>query len=362
MRWVSPFLKHVLYPGLARTGYLRRSAGAGPAIVTYHGILPDGYTRIDPALDGALVSAESFRRQLQLLKTQYHIISPEQFLLWCESERPLPPRSILLTCDDGLQNALTDMLPILQEMELSCLFFVTGASLNEKASILWYEELYLLFLAAGNSFKLELMDAGIQISVATPREKRTQWWNLVKQLSHFDQQGRAEILECIREQLRISPRWISKYRDDSILRRRFLVLSRTELKQLAAAGMCIGAHTLSHPMLSRAPEALAWSEIYDSRRSLEQALDRGVWALAYPFGDQDSVTPRDRQMAERAGFNCAFVNFDGGLGGGNPLFALPRVHVTAGMGLAEFEAHISGFHRILRQRFSPRHYSAAAIV
>ncbi len=31
-------------------------------------------------------------------------------------------------------------------------------------------------------------------------------------------------------------------------------------------------------------------------------------------------------------------------------FALPRVHVTADMTLAEFEAHISGFYRSLRKR------------
>ena len=40
---------------------------------------------------------------------------------------------MLLTCDDGLQNTLTDMLPVLQELGLSCLFFVTGASLSEIA-------------------------------------------------------------------------------------------------------------------------------------------------------------------------------------------------------------------------------------
>ncbi len=351
MRLVSPLLKNVVYPGLAKVGYLRRNAGTGPAIVTYHGILPAGYKVIDPALDGALVSAESLRRQLHLLKTQYNIISPEQFFFWCESKQPLPSRSILLTCDDGLQNTLTDMLPILQELRLSCLFFVTGASLKEKASILWYEELYLLFLAAGNSFTLELIDIDMRISVATPREKRDKWWNLVKGLSKFDHHKRAEILEQIREQLRIPAAWISKYIDDPVLRRRFLMLNLTELRQLAASGMCIGAHTLSHPMLSQSPEELVWWEISESRRGLEQALDRTVWALAYPFGDAGSITQREQEMAKRAGFKCAFLNFGGGLVAENPLFALPRVHITADMDIAEFEAHISGFYGSLRRYF-----------
>ena len=352
MRLVSPFLKHILYPCLAKSGYLRRNAAAGPVVVTYHGILPAGYKGIDSALDGALVSAESFRQQLHLLQARYNIISPEQFLLWCESKQALPQRSVLLTCDDGLQNTLTDLLPVLQELGLSCLFFVTGASLGEQASILWYEELYLLMLAAGSSFTLNLNDAGIRISVATPQQKRSGWWELVKKLSQFNRDKRKEILERIREQLGIPADWISKYVDDPILARRFLMLNPPGLRRLSAAGMCIGAHSLSHPVLSQAPEELAWSEISESRSNLERGLGRLIWALAYPFGDAGSVTQRELEMAERAGFKCAFLNFGGGLGAANPRFALPRIHVTANMSIAEFEAHVSGFHQSLRQHFS----------
>jgi hypothetical protein len=67
-----------------------------------------------------------------------------------------------------------------------------------------------------------------------------------------------------------------------------------------------------------------------------------VWALAYPFGED---------MAAQAGFTCAFLNMEGGLGADTPRFALRRVHVTADMSLAEFEAHVSGFYRALRERF-----------
>jgi hypothetical protein len=45
------------------------------------------------------------------------------------------------------------------------------------------------------------------------------------------------------------------------------------------------------------------------------------------------------------------VNSGGGLGAEMPRFALPRVHVTRTMNLGEFEAHVSGFYRSLRQRF-----------
>jgi peptidoglycan/xylan/chitin deacetylase (PgdA/CDA1 family) len=361
MRLVSPFLKRVVYPGLAKTGYLQRHAGAAPAVVTYHGILPEGYKGIDPALDGSLVTAASFRRQLHLLRTRYNLISPEQFLLWCESKQSLPPRSVLLTCDDGLKNTLSEMVPILNELELSCLFFVTGASLSEQSSILWYEELYLMFMNAPGELKLDLREFGIDTGVTNPNRKRVNWWDLVKRFSQFDLSTRKTVIEQVRIQLGLTANWNARYLDDPSVRWRFLMLNLSELRQLSESGMCIGAHTRSHPVLSRASEDMTWSEISANRTEIERCLNRQVWALAYPFGDAASVTRRELEMAERAGFTCAFVNFGGGLGARNPLFALPRVHVTGSMRLAEFEAHVSGFHRSFRQRCFGEGHAAVGI-
>jgi peptidoglycan/xylan/chitin deacetylase (PgdA/CDA1 family) len=133
--------------------------------------------------------------------------------------------------------------------------------------------------------------------------------------------------------------------------RHFCLLNRTELLQLAATGMTIGAHSLTHPILSQLPPDLAWSEIAASRSRLESAIGSEVWAFAYPFGDMSSVTPSVVAMTKKAGFAAAFMNIGGGLGSTLPLYALPRVHVNAGMSLAEFEAHVSGLYESLQRRF-----------
>jgi peptidoglycan/xylan/chitin deacetylase (PgdA/CDA1 family) len=105
---------------------------------------------------------------------------------------------------------------------------------------------------------------------------------------------------------------------------------------------------MTHPVLSQQSAEAALAEMQQCRRTLENALGTRVWALAYPFGDPASVTLRDIQLAESAGFQCAFVNFGGGFGAALPRFAMPRVHVTTGMRPAEFEAHVSGFYQAFR--------------
>lgn len=262
----------------------------------------------------------------------------------------LPPRSILLTCDDALRNNLTEMLPILQELGLFCLFFATGASVDEALSMLWYEELYLMLLEAEEPIALDLREAGISVRKVTGEETHACWWGLVQQLSQFKKEGRLAFLNQIRGQLKLSETWRDRFVQNSTLASRFLTLDAAGLRQLAAAGMTIGAHSLSHPILSQAPEDLAWREISDSRNILERTLGQRVWAFAYPFGNAETVTRRDFRLAERAGFRCAFMNAGGGFGAKINRFALARVHVTADMDLPEFEAHVSGFYRSLRER------------
>jgi peptidoglycan/xylan/chitin deacetylase (PgdA/CDA1 family) len=355
LRFVSPALKHIVFPALSRSGYLRFAAGAGPAVVTYHGVFPAGYIVINPALDGNLVSADSLRQQLRLLRKRYHVISPGDFLRWLEGGPSLPPRSVLLTCDDALRNALTEMVPILQEFGLPCLFFATGASADETASMLgysmlWYEELYLMLLDASEPVTLDLPEASVSVDGIAASEKHSCWWTLVQRLSQFDGPSRRGFLDRFREQLRLPENWRERFVQDSSLAARFLTLDSAGLQQLAAAGMTIGAHTLSHPVLSRAPDDLAWREISESRIVLEKILGQTVWAFGYPFGNSATVTGRELRLAEQAGFRCAFMNVGGGFGARIDRFAVARVHVTAGMNLSEFEAHVSGFYRNLRKR------------
>jgi peptidoglycan/xylan/chitin deacetylase (PgdA/CDA1 family) len=350
MRIVSPFLKRVLYPALSAAGFFSRAAASGLAVVTYHGVPPQGYQPIDAALDGNLVSAETLRRQLRLLKTRYNVLSPEEVLSWREGRADLPPRAVLVTCDDGLLNCLTDMLPVLQQEELHCLFFVTGASVEDARATLWYEDLLRLFLSAP-ARRFEISSAGITISneLASRDQRGKVWWKCVKRLSQVDAETRASFLSAARNELGSST-WQSIDAENPAVCRRFGLLTCPELRELEAAGMTIGAHTLSHPMLSQAPPGLARSEIAESCSKLESELQSRVWAFAYPFGDAQSVTPEVMEMAKEAGYSLAFLNFGGGLGTALPPYAMPRLHVTSEMSLAEFEAHVSGFHMWLQRR------------
>ena len=99
-----------------------------------------------------------------------------------------------------------------------------------------------------------------------------------------------------------------------------LTMPWDELEELAARGVAVESHTLSHPHLARLSDAELERELRESKQRIEDRLRRPCRFLAYPFGDDDA---RVHRAAERAGYAAAFTL----PGRQRPLnrFALPRV-------------------------------------
>ncbi|HZQ25970.1 MAG TPA: polysaccharide deacetylase family protein [Terriglobales bacterium] len=353
MKVISPMLKRVLYPCLSSAGWFdAQLEPSGFTAITYHGVFPEGYKVIDPDLDGGLIDAKTFRRQLRILKQRYNVISPQQLRVSLQDGKPLPSGSVLLTCDDGLVNHATEMLPTLQEEGLACLFFVTAASVQEDAQLMWYDELYLMMMEVPMQQFAKAIREVVGLEVRTKAGRRSLWAQVLKVLSGRTLGDLRQIVRQLRGRVGLSDEWRAAYLNDPVLRRRFQLLNREEVKALASAGMTIGSHTISHPMLSHISAERAREEMGESRRMLEEALGRPVWALAYPYGEGTSVDTREFRLAEEAGYCCAFMNVDSRHGEDVQRFAMPRVHVTRNMSMAEFEAHICGYHARLRLRFA----------
>ncbi len=326
---------------LHSTGGLKALApSSGVAVVSYHGVLPGDYRSYDAFLDDNLVSQRTLQKQLRFLRAHYTVIRPDEFRDWLLTGKLLPPGSVLVTCDDGLLNNLTDMLPILQAEGIFCLFFVTGASCSQNPGTLWYDELYH-FLRTGRLVPADLQcilhDANNGMSADG---LQTTWWKAVCNASRLEREKRDEVMNSLRNKCNLAP---SKF-----LERRWRLLNSNEVRQMSQAGMTIGAHTMSHPALSQCSEAESRREIQESKVQLERVLGQSVWAFAYPFGNAATMGEREVRLSRQAGFECAFLNVGGGFFGRSQPLQFPRTHITAGMSIAELEAHMTGLHANLQ--------------
>jgi peptidoglycan/xylan/chitin deacetylase (PgdA/CDA1 family) len=105
-------------------------------------------------------------------------------------------------------------------------------------------------------------------------------------------------------------------------------LSADEVLKLAEGNLIeIGAHTMTHPVLSNLAIAEQRTEIFKSKTFLEKILQRPISSFAYPYGARSDYTRDTVSIIEEAGFDCACSNFPGFVRKGADIYELPRVLV-----------------------------------
>jgi peptidoglycan/xylan/chitin deacetylase (PgdA/CDA1 family) len=102
------------------------------------------------------------------------------------------------------------------------------------------------------------------------------------------------------------------------------LMSPEQLKIMAASGIEIGAHSMTHANLVKLDHDACQREIVESKKNLEKLLGESVISFAYPYGNyNDSV----KTLTQQAGFRCAVATDNGGLFLEDDLYAIFRVSI-----------------------------------
>jgi peptidoglycan/xylan/chitin deacetylase (PgdA/CDA1 family) len=105
-------------------------------------------------------------------------------------------------------------------------------------------------------------------------------------------------------------------------------MTADEVARLAESKLIdVGAHTVTHPVLSTLSISMQREEILGSKTRLEEILGRQVTGFAYPFGSQRDYTPETVRLAREAGFDYACSNFRDVIFSGIDRYQLPRIPV-----------------------------------
>lgn len=133
---------------------------------------------------------------------------------------------------------------------------------------------------------------------------------------------------------------------------RFANLTWDQILRLAERGFEIGSHSLSHVNLAQCPLEEARREVRESRRILEEILDRPVRSFAYPFGGPGDITPAVLREIHIAGYDVIASAY-GGVNEGrlNPINVL-RTGVDESFDTLRLRAEIEGVSlQSIRHRF-----------
>lgn len=115
-----------------------------------------------------------------------------------------------------------------------------------------------------------------------------------------------------------------------------------QLNEWLEAGMEIGGHTVSHPMLSRLSELEIKYELETSKELLETQLKTKIDFFCYPYGDLDN---RVKALAKATGYKGALAIFNKVSLTREDMYAIPRVGISSRLSLWEFKLKVSRLHR-----------------
>ncbi|MBU6490848.1 polysaccharide deacetylase family protein [Patescibacteria group bacterium] len=110
-------------------------------------------------------------------------------------------------------------------------------------------------------------------------------------------------------------------------------LSWDNLRALLDAGMTIGAHTRSHPYLTKITDpGMLWKEIDGSKQKLEKKLNVPVSEFAYPFGQYNATVVA---MVKKAGYASARGDYFSGEQAADRLYELSAMNAPTTTALFE---------------------------
>ncbi len=101
-------------------------------------------------------------------------------------------------------------------------------------------------------------------------------------------------------------------------------MSVEQMREWAAHGHEVGAHTLDHVNLEKTPDDEARRQIAQSKTVLEELLGAPVMHFAYPYG---ANFPLHRDMCREAGFETATTTIRARARATDDPFGIPRVYV-----------------------------------
>lgn len=227
--------------------------------------------------------------------------------------RALPPRSVLVTFDDGDRTVLTEGLPVLTRLGIPAAAFVVTDLIGGDQPFWWAEA---AFLAAHGGTARSLADcppgdAVRRMKTLPDRERRA---------------ALAELGESARAR---APRQEQ--------------LTPADLLTLTRNGVAVGNHTAGHPCLDRCEGGTVRDEIRRAHDALTGWLGgEEPTAFAYPNGNLD---PRADAELRRLGYRIGFL-FDhrhDRLLPPHPL-RISRLRVNSTTGRDRFDTILSGLH------------------
>jgi len=307
---------------------LRRVDGPKYVILAYHTVGNEG------APWYCHISAATFRKQMEYVAKHFRVISLEQMVQELDSNADRD-QAIVVTFDDGYLGTFTEAFPILQEYKIPATVYLAAGAIDS-GELLWYDRIFQC---------LQIAPTDLTLGLATTRQFKLD--------SRTSRIATAEQVVIYLRSLPNNERkaWCAQFERLVPLPKSALggaMASWSQVRRMHEAGIQFGAHTMTHPVISRLDLDTMRLEIGQSKALIEHKLGTAVDHFAFPFGKSRDCGTGAAQVLKELGFRTAVTSITGLNQARADAFRLRRVVVGDHASIAIFALEL---HTLLFQPF-----------
>ena len=233
------------------------------SILIFHRVL----SAPDPLLPGE-PDADAFEARMKWLAAGFRVMPLIEAARRLR-DGSLPANAACITFDDGYADNATIAAPILAKLRLTATFFISTGFLD--GGRMWNDTVIESVRACRPEvLDLSAIDCGV--------------WPCA------DDASRIAAIGGILDRLKYLPQAERQAKVDAIAgavdlpATSDLMMTRKQVRELRRYGMSIGAHTVTHPILTTLSNEQARREIAEGREDLEATVGERVKLFAYPNG------------------------------------------------------------------------------
>lgn len=262
-----------------------------PRILMYH--------RFSNEIEHGKVCKDTFEQQIIELKDNFNIMPLTYISSRLSENKSIPDNTIIITIDDGYSDFYHYAYPVLLKYDVPATIYITTDFIDGRIW-LWPDKIsHILKQTECDHIYVDKLNYKFPLAGETDRNNA--WQNLITYCNNLTQDDRSNFIDQIAHELDIT---VDNYPPSE-----FAAMNWTMTKEIANNGIDIGAHTKSHPILSREDKDKVDEEISGCKSKIESVIHKPVDNFCYPNGLAMDYTEQVKNIVIKSGYKSAVTAF-----------------------------------------------------
>jgi peptidoglycan/xylan/chitin deacetylase (PgdA/CDA1 family) len=277
------------------------------SILIFHRVLPE----VDPLFPQEM-DAQRFDVLCSWLSQWFNVLPLDEAVRRLKGGS-LPKRALAITFDDGYADNHDVAMPVLKKHGLCATFFIATGFLD--GGRMWNDTV-IESVRLTKLHTLPLQQLGVsglaEMAVHSVADKQEVITQVIRAIKYLPVPQRLALTQELATLAQVTPPTN-------------LMMTSAQVRAMRRAGMQIGAHTVSHPILAKLTDEQAREEIQRGKHQLEDLLDEPITLFAYPNGKPgEDYAPQSIQIVKDLGFEAAVSTAWGASNAQTDPFQIPR--------------------------------------